>query len=269
MHRVIRHKTHGLAINAAKSGNDVGGVVFLNFDELVIVAKLREQIHHVIAGVRVIRHEGIQLGVLGHLLISRRIKDRRLIEAGQRQVVEQIAHQVEGIILRGHHDGDVAVELLLTRGTEVMGRDLLTCDLLDDVRTRHVHLRLTIDGDDEVRGHRRIHRTTGGLAHHDGDLRAAATKRQLAAGNLGVHGKRGHRILDAGTTGILDADDRAANLDGQIHDVGDLLTKGHAHGTAVDGLVVRIDAHRAAVDAAVAGDHAVGVNRIRVAGGFA
>ncbi len=41
-------------------------------DELVVVAKLREQVHHVVAGVRIIRHEGIQLGVLGYLFISRR-----------------------------------------------------------------------------------------------------------------------------------------------------------------------------------------------------
>src|SRR5690606_28848567 len=75
-------------------------------------------------------------------------------------------------------------------------------------------------------------------------------------------------VLDAGATGVLDADDRAADLDGHLHDLDDLAAEGLADGTAVDGLVVGVDAHRAAVDTPVAGDDTVGVDGVRDAGGL-
>lgn len=184
-------------------------------------------------------------------------------------MVEQVADEVEGLFL-GADDGlDVAVELLLARGAQVRGGDVLTGDLTDDIGTGDVHFGLAVHGNDEVGRHGCVHGAAGGLAHHDGDLRAAAAQRHLAAGDLGVHGQRGHRVLNAGAAGVLNTDNWAANLDGHIHDLSDLLAEGHTHGTAVDRLIVRVDAHRTAGDAPVARHHTIRVDGVRVARGLA
>jgi hypothetical protein len=88
---------------------------------------------------------------------------------------------------------------------------------------------LLVDGNDEVRGHRRIDGTAGRLAQHDGNLRAAARQRQLTTRNLRVHRKRCHGVLNTRAAGVLNADDRATDLDRHVHDLADLLPEGHAN----------------------------------------
>src|SRR5690625_594889 len=98
-------------------------------------------------------------------------------------MVEQIADQVESFIFAINNRRDVAVELLLARATQLRRRDILTGYLADNLRASDIHFRLLIDGNDEVRGHRRINGTAGRLAQHDGNLRAAARQRQLTTRN--------------------------------------------------------------------------------------
>ena len=57
-------------------------------------------------------------------------------------------------------------------------------------------------------------------------------------------------------------DDRAAGLDRQVHDLGDLLAVHLAQRAAEDREVLGEHAHLAAVDRAVAGDHAVAVRAV-------
>ena len=183
-------------------------------------------------------------------------------------MVEEIADHVKGVLLRGNDRRDVAVELLLASATELGRGDVLAGNLADDVRSGDIHFCFLIHGNDKVRGHRSIDGATGRLAHHDGNLRAAARQRELAAGDLGIHGQRGHRILDTGAAGVLNTDDRAADLDGHVHDLGDFFAKGHADRAAVDGFIVSVDTHGTAGDAAIAGDHAIGIDGVRVTWGL-
>lgn len=74
--------------------------------------------------------------------------------------------------------------------------------------------------------------------------------------------------MNTGAAGILDTDNRAANLDGHVHDLGDLLAEDNAHRTAIDRLVMRVNAHGAAIDAAVTGHNAIRVNRVWVTRGL-
>lgn len=81
----------------------------------------------------------------------------------------------------------------------------------------------------------------------------------VPAEDLAVHAERADALLDAGAAGVVDADERAARLQREVHDLHDLLAVGLAEGTAEDGEVLREHGHRAAVDRAVAGDDAVAV----------
>ena len=141
---------------------------------------------------------------------------------------EQVLDVVEGVLLGRHHGLDVAGLLLHARAAEFGGGDVLAGDLPDHVRAGDVHLGLAVHRHNEVRGHRRVDGAAGGFAQHDGDLRHAARQGQLALRDLRVHGQGRHRVLDTGAAGVLDADHRARDLDGELHDLGDLAPERHA-----------------------------------------
>jgi len=69
-------------------------------------------------------------------------------------------------------------------------------------------------------------------------------------------------FLDAGATGVVDADDRAPCLHGEVHDLADLLAEDLAETSAENGEVLAEHAHRPAVDGAVSGDDAVAVGAL-------
>src|SRR5699024_283283 len=87
--------------------------------------------------------------------------------------------------------------------------------------------------------------------------------------SLRVHRQRSHGILNSSAAGVLNADDGTANFNGHVHDLADLLPKRHANGTTVDGLIVRVDAHGATRDAAIASDYAIRIDGIGDIGSFA
>src|SRR5262249_12281776 len=63
--------------------------------------------------------------------------------------------------------------------------------------------------------------------------------------------------LDARAAGVVDPDQRAAELRGEIHDLADLLREHLAQRAAEDGEVLREDEDLAPEDRAVAGDDGV------------
>ena len=77
--------------------------------------------------------------------------------------------------------------------------------------------------------------------------------RKIAA----VQPQRDHALLDARAGAVVDADQRTAGLDRQFLDLDDLLAVHLAEAAAEHRGVLAEDAHVAAVDGAVAGDHAV------------
>ncbi len=71
------------------------------------------------------------------------------------------------------------------------------------------------------------------------------------------------RLLDAGAAGVVDADDRAAELERELLDLDDLPAVRLGERAAEDGEVVGEDGHGLAVDRAQAADHAVTVGTVR------
>ena len=102
----------------------------------------------------------------------------------------------------------------------------------------------------------------GAVAHDHRDLRDDAGRVHVAAEDLAVEAERDDALLDPGAGALVDADDRAAGLHGEVHDLGDLLAVDLAEGAAEDREVLGEDADLAAVDGAVAGDHAVAVGPV-------
>lgn len=72
-----------------------------------------------------------------------------------------------------------------------------------------------------------------------------------------VEAEGDHALLDAGAGTVVDADQRAAGLDGQFLDFDDLLAVDLTEAATEHGGVLAEDADVAAVDGAVTSDHAV------------
>jgi hypothetical protein len=99
-------------------------------------------------------------------------------------------------------------------------------------------------------------------AHDQRDLRHDAGRGHVAAEDLAVEAERDDALLDARAAALVDADDRPAGPDRQVHDLDDLLAVDLAERAAEDRDVLAEHAHRAAVHGAVAGHHAVTVGPV-------
>ena len=145
---------------------------------------------------------------------------------------------------------------------EVLHRDVLAGDGLDDVGTGDEHRGGLVDHDREVGDGGGVDVPAGAVAHDQADLRDDARGVHVAAEDLAVEAEGDHALLDARAGALVDADDRAAGLDREVHHLGDLLAVDLAQRAAEDGEVLAEDAHHAAVDLAVAGDDAVAVRAV-------
>ena len=70
--------------------------------------------------------------------------------------------------------------------------------------------------------------------------------------------------MNARATGVVKADDWAAGLEREIHDLDDLLAEDLTEAPAEDGEVLGEDCDRAAIDGAIAGDDTVAVRAVLV-----
>ena len=267
LHRLVGDHTDRPAVHTGETGDDVRSEVRQHLEEVLVIEDAGEHVGHVVTGVRVIRDDIEQLGVGLVRFIADRPELRRRFEGRGRQVVEQVTDVGEGVRLIGGDIAEVAALGLHPGTAEVLHVDLLAGDGLDDRGTGDEHGGLFLDADKEVGRRRGVHRAAGTVAQQDGDLRRLAGQRQLTPRDLGVHRQTHHGVLDTGSAGVVDADDRAADTGREVHDLADLVAEGLAHRAAEDGLVVGVDRHGTPVDPAVAGDDAVAVGRFVIAGG--
>ena len=178
---------------------------------------------------------------------------------------EQLADQREArrVVLDGEV-GDAALLVVRHRAAERFLRHVLVRDRLDDVGAGDEHVARLLHHDDEVGDRRRVDRAAGARAHDRGDLRHHAGGERVAQEDVGVAAERHHAFLDARAAGVVQADDRRADLHRQVHDLADLGGVGLGQRAAEHREVLREDVDDAAVDAAVAGDDAVAGDHLLV-----
>ena len=90
-----------------------------------------------------------------------------------------------------------------------------------------------------------------------GDLRDDARREHVAQEDVAVAAERHDAFLDARAGAVVEADERRADLRGEVHDLADLLGERAREAAAEDGEVLREQEDLPAVDLAVAGDDAV------------
>ena len=84
-----------------------------------------------------------------------------------------------------------------------------------------------------------------------------ARREDVAQEDVRVAAERDDALLDSRAAGIVQPDDRRADLHRQVHDLADLLGVGLGQRAAEDGEVLAEDEDQPAVDGAVSGHHAV------------
>ena len=152
--------------------------------------------------------------------------------------------------------GDLVVHL---RAAHLLLGDVFTDCSLDQMRASQRHRRHALHHRHEVgqAGDVRGSRSAG--AHHRGDLRHHAGHDDLLAEQLaGAREHRAGRFLDARAGGVDEPDDRHALAQGELAHARGFELADHAHRAGHHREVVRDQTHAPAVDAADAGDAAVG-----------
>ena len=153
--------------------------------------------------------------------------------------------------------GDAAARLVHVRAAELLDRDDLAGDGLDDVRAGQEHRARAPGHDHEVGQGRRVDGAAGARPEDDRDLRDDARGQDVPDEDLAVRGEARDALLDPCAARIVEADDRHAALEGEVLDPADLVRLDARERAADDGEVLRERGHPPAADLAEPGDHAI------------
>ena len=236
-------------------------VVLVHLEEVAVVGDRVDQVEHVVRLVRRRRHQRCRA------LRPRDRADRRsALRGGSSRLLSGMndsSSRISAMHSRVVFDGEVRDAALLVvrhRAAEVFLGDVLVRHGLDHVGAGHEHVARLLHHHDEVGDRRRVDRAAGARAHDRGDLRHHAGGERVAQEDVGVAAERDDAFLDARAAGVVEADDRRAVAHRHVHDLADLRGVGFRQRAAEHGEVLREGVDDAAVDAAVAGDHAVAGN---------
>src|SRR5690625_3390861 len=132
----------------------------------------------------------------------------------------------------------------------------------DDIRAGDEHVRGPIHHDREVGDRRRIHSPSSTWTHDQRDLRDDTGGMRVAFEDLRVQTESSNAFLNARATRVVDADQWAARLEGEVHDLDDLLAEDFAQRTTEHREVLREHADPAPIDGAVTGDDPIAVRAL-------
>lgn len=154
---LVGHDADGAALDAAEADDDVLRVTGLDFQELVLVEDPGDDLVHVVRLVRRIRDQRVELEILGGQVVldgalgCRHREVRRVGVVVRRQVAQQVADILEGVLLSG---GDVVRGAGLAHmgvgAAQLFLGDVLAGDSLDHVGAGDEHLAGLVDHHDEV-----------------------------------------------------------------------------------------------------------------------
>ena len=125
-------------------------------------------------------------------------------------------------------------------------------------------MRSLIHHDDVVSQRWGVRGTASAGAHNDRNLRNHAGRTHVHTENVGKHRQGSHALLNAGATTIVNADDRATVLQGELLHLHNLLAVHLREGTTVDGEILRVHGNQATIHGAVTGDQAVTQRLLRL-----
>ena len=141
--------------------------------------------------------------------------------------------------------------------TKSFGSNVFVGYCFDNGRTGNKHLADIIDHKDKICDTRWIYSTAGTVSGNNRNLWDVTGCHGVVVEDLAIACQGIDSFLDTGTAGIVDADNRAAALDGHFNCICDLETVLLAQCTADDGKIFWVNNYFLAADGSVSGDHTV------------
>ena len=231
--------------------------MLVDFEEFSVVDDQADRVAHVVGLVGVVGDHAVEVWLLPERVVGR-LDPGRGLQVVLWQEREEVAGVLEALVLvvagKVRHTG---LGVVRHRPTQVLEADLLAGDRLDHVGAGDEHVRGLLDHEDEVGHRRRVDGAAGAGAHDQADLGDHARAHHVAHEHVAVGAQRDHSLLDPRPARVVDADDRAADLGGEVHQLGHLLAHDLAERAAENGEVLAEHAHAATVDRPVAGYHGV------------
>ena len=255
--RLVRHDPDRPAPEPAEADDQVRRVLRLDLEEVLVVEDRLDQLLHVVRLGRIVGHEALETLVHPVRRIRRRAQ-RGILEVVRRQEAQELPDRLEARVLAlGGQVGDPRDPRVGVGPAQLLEGHLLVGHGLEDLGAGHEHVGRPADHEREVRDRRRVHRAAGARAHDRRDLRHHARGEHVPEEDVGVAGERDHALLDARPAGVVQPDDRHADLEGQVHDLADLLRVGQRERAPEHGEVLGEEVDRPPVDPRGPGDHAV------------
>ena len=166
----------------------------------------------------------------------------------------------DALLVVGHLEvADARLAAVHARAAELLLRDVLADRRAHEVRPGERHRAAALDHRDEVGQAGDVRGARRARAHQRRDLRDHAAHHDLLAEQVaGAGEQRADRLLDPRAGRVEQPDERDPLGQRELAQARDLDLAGHPHRAGHDREVVGADGDHAPVDAAVAGDHAVG-----------
>mmetsp|Transcript_14577 Transcript_14577/g.43087 ORF Transcript_14577/g.43087 Transcript_14577/m.43087 type:complete len:289 (-) Transcript_14577:446-1312(-) len=223
---VVGDDCDSAAFHPSKGAENVLCKVGHDLEHGAAVHHLLDDRSHVVAKVRVIRHEVLQAGlepvpcILG-------LDNWHLVSVAQGQIIEKCAGRAERIdvVLEGPVR-DPRQSRVGVCATKLFLGDFFVRYSLHDVRTRDKHVRRASDHEDEVRHRRRVHGATSTGAHDQRYLWHNPRGNHVLLEHVGVPREGVNALLDASTAGVVQSNNRGTHAHSLLHDLDNLLSMG-------------------------------------------
>ena len=178
--RLVGDDADDLAVEARVADDDVRRKELLDLEELAVIDERADDFLHVVWHVRIVRHDGVEALILA-VRVVRRLDSRRVLEVVARQVREQLANLRDAVVLvLAGEVRDARARAVRDGAAELLRRDFLSRDRLDDGRARDEHLARVLDHEDEVRDGRAVDSAARARSHDDRNLRDDARSGRIA-----------------------------------------------------------------------------------------
>ena len=140
---------------------------------------------------------------------------------------------------------------------EILGRNRFVGNLLYNLGSCNEHVADVVDHEYEVGNAGRVNSAAGTGTCDDRNLGNAARSCGVCKKDVAVRSKRSNALLNTGSAGIVDADQRTTVFASHINYGSDLLSVVMTEGSAGHSEILRIYAYASAIDRAVACDDTV------------
>ena len=194
----------------------------MDFHPAVIIDYFPNHIVHIVRRIRIGGYYGVQFraGFIPRVVV--------LCGSIFFAILGHIAHQLPnhleaGRVIGRSKMGHTTFRAVRARAAQLLAGYLLVRYGLNHVRTCHKHVARIFHHEHEIGQRRAVHRTPGTRTHDGADLGHHPAGLYVAVKDISIAPKRNHPLLDAGSSAIIQADDRSTILHGEIHDPANFL----------------------------------------------